>query len=71
VLENESEVNDLAIVVEPRMSSGESRHHAGFEFLAPQTLRNFREVRAMPQQTAYSSWSIVPVTSFASSVSAE
>jgi hypothetical protein len=34
VLENESEVNDpaRAIVVEPRMSTGGSTHHAGFEY---------------------------------------
>jgi hypothetical protein len=34
VLENESEVNDLAraIVVEPRMSPGGSTHHAGLSF---------------------------------------
>jgi hypothetical protein len=41
------------------MSPGESTNYAGLSF-GPQTFRNVREVRAMPQQTTYSGWSMVP-----------
>jgi hypothetical protein len=57
-------VNGLAhaITVGPPMTLWRMEALCRFELsFAPQALRNLREVRAMQQQTAYSSWITLPV----------